>query len=128
MKALATGSQELDEEQLKKVNKYNKAVENKDKLDKILYQAFINLSEHIQFQMNTLNRALKELDASNFTAEEFKSLTESFYNFFARDAALLRSIIFFSITFCSYDVEIMWLDEIAEGLKHATQAINSALL
>lgn len=110
------------------VNKYEKAVEDKEKLDKIIYQAFINLSEHIQFQMNTLTRLMKDLDSKSFSADEFKQMTEALKNFFARDASLLRSIMLFSLTFSSFEVEVTWLDEIAEGLKHTTSAINSALL
>ena len=36
--------------------------------------------------------------------------------------------MFFSLFFTCYKVDIMWLDEIAEGLKHLTQAINGAIL
>ena len=121
-------SDDSEEDYRKMVNKYNKAIEDKEKLDKIIYQAFINLSEHIQFQMNTLNRLMKDLDSKSFSADEFKQLTEALNNFFARDASLLRSIMLFSLTFCSFEVEVIWLDEIAEGLKHTTSAINSALL
>jgi len=78
--------------------------------------------------MNTLNRALKELDMSKFNAEEFTLFTKALLNFFSRDASLLRSIMFFSLTFCSFQVEVTWVDEISEGLKQATSAINSTLL
>ena len=34
----------------------------------------------------------------------------------------------FCLFFTTYNVDVTWLDEIAEGLKNATTAINSALL
>ena len=34
----------------------------------------------------------------------------------------------FSLFFTAFEVDVTWLDEIAEGLRHATAAINNALL
>lgn len=40
----------MNEEEWNKIqNKYNGAVENLKNLDQYLYQAFINISEHIKF-------------------------------------------------------------------------------
>ena len=44
-----------DEEYNKCVSSYNNAIEGVKNLDKIVYQAFINISEHIKFQMNQLS-------------------------------------------------------------------------
>jgi len=41
---------------------------------------------------------------------------------------MLRSALLFNLTFCCLDVDITWLDEIAEGLKSVTSAVNGALL
>lgn len=55
-------------------------------------------------------------------------LTGSFKALFARDASLLKTCMMFSLFFTTYNVDVTWLDEIAEGLKNATNAINQALL
>lgn len=34
----------------------------------------------------------------------------------------------FSLFFASFEVDITWLDEIAEGLKHMTTALNNSIL
>ena len=34
----------------------------------------------------------------------------------------------FCLTFTSFSVDVTWLDEIAEGLKHVTTAVNGAIL
>ena len=34
----------------------------------------------------------------------------------------------FSLFFASIDVDVTWLDEIAEGLKHVLTAVNTTLL
>ena len=41
---------------------------------------------------------------------------------------MLRSALLFNLTFCCLDVDITWLDEIAEGLKNVTSAVNGAIL
>ena len=34
----------------------------------------------------------------------------------------------FSLFFASFEVDVTWLDEIAEGLKHVLTAVNATLL
>ena len=58
------------EEWNKTVNRYNDAVKAKADLDQLLYQAFINISEHIMFQMNMVSQAFSNLDPSHFSTAE----------------------------------------------------------
>jgi hypothetical protein len=82
----------------------------------------------MKFQMSTLTRAIEEIDTESWTEEDLAAMTSSLKSLFSRDAAILRSIMLFCLFFTSFEVDVTWLDEIAEGLKHATTAINNALL
>ena len=68
------------------------------------------------------------IDAATWSVSELNSLLDCFKSLFSRDASILRSSMFFSLFFTSFDVEVTWLDEIAEGLKHVLTALNSTLL
>ena len=46
----------------------------------------------------------------------------------SRDASLLRSCLFMSLAFTCYEVEVTWLNEMAEALKNVCSAINAVLL
>lgn len=117
-----------EEEWTALVNKYERAVSGQKELEQILFQAFINLSEHLMFQMNTLNSQLQQLDPASYSEADVQSLTGSLQAFFSRDASMLRTASLFCLAFVSIDVDVTWLDEIAEGLKLVLTAINSALL
>lgn len=55
-KASGKKPDEMEEYEWNRIqSKYNGAVEARADLDKILYHAFINISEHIKFQMNQLS-------------------------------------------------------------------------
>jgi hypothetical protein len=45
-----------------------------------------------------------------------------------RDNSLLSSVTLFALAFSSYEVDITWLDEISEGLKHIMIAINKIIV
>jgi hypothetical protein len=45
-----------------------------------------------------------------------------------RDNSLLSSVTLFALAFSSFEVEITWLDEISEGLKHIMIAINKIIV
>jgi hypothetical protein len=45
-----------------------------------------------------------------------------------RDNSLLSSVTLFALAFSSFEVEITWLDEISEGLKHIMNAINKIIV
>ena len=47
---------------------------------------------------------------------------------FSRESSILRSSMLFSLFFTSFEVDVTWLDEIAEGLKQVLTAINAAVL
>ena len=108
--------------------KYEDAVEGKRLLEEILYQSFINVCEHVKFQMNLIGPLTEAFESGSYTEEDLKSMTEALQGLFSRSASLLKSSLFYAMTFISYDVDITWLDEIAEGLRHLTTAINSAIL
>ena len=67
-----------EEEYNKAVNSYNGAVEGVKNLDKIVYQAFINISEHIKFQMNQLSQMVEGIDSSSWTVSELDDLMKYF--------------------------------------------------
>ena len=56
------------------------------------------------------------------------NLTNFLKTIFSRDTSILRTSMFFSLFFASFEVEVTWLDEIAEGLKHMTTSLNNAIL
>ena len=112
----------------KVANMYNGAVKTKAELERIVFKAFIDVTEHINYQMKTLNQVVENNELASFSEDEVKTLTDSLKAFFSRDASLLRSIMFFSLSFSCINVDITWLDEIAEGLKHVIFAVNGALL
>jgi len=117
-----------DEDWNRMKNKYEQAVESFKDLDPIIYQSFINISEHLKFQMNFLSQQIEKLDTKNYTVKEMTSLTTSLKTIFSRDASILRSCMFFCLFFPCYRVKVTWLDEIAEGLRNLIQAINSVVL
>jgi hypothetical protein len=45
-----------------------------------------------------------------------------------RDNSLLSSVTLFALAFSSFKVDITWLDEISEGLKHIMNAINKIIV
>jgi hypothetical protein len=45
-----------------------------------------------------------------------------------RDNSLLSSVTLFALAFSSFEVDITWLDEISEGLKHIMIAINKIIV
>jgi hypothetical protein len=45
-----------------------------------------------------------------------------------RDNSLLSSVTLFALAFSSFEVDITWLDEITEGLKHIMNAINKIIV
>lgn len=67
------------------------------------------------------------MDTTGMTDADFVSLANCCKDLFSRDASILRSSMLFCLTFASFEVDVTWLDEIAEGLKHITTAINSAI-
>ena len=109
-------------------SKYTQAIESKKALDNIIHHAFINVSEHIKFQMGQLTQLVEELDVTKWTEEELQSMSNCLKTIFSRDASIFRSSLFFSLFFASYQVDVTWLDEIAEALKHTTSAVNNAIL
>ena len=117
-----------DEEFNKCQNQYNGAVEGVKNLDKILYQAFINIAEHIKFQMNQLSQMIEGIDTATWSESDLNDLMQCFKALFSRDASILRSSMLFSLFFASFEVDVTWLDEIAEGLKHVLTAVNATLL
>jgi len=110
------------------VTKFNDAVSAKKHLEKLVFQSFINISEHITLQMTTLSRVVENAKLPSLSEAELSSLTGALRAFFSREASMLRSALLFNLTFCCLDVDITWLDEIAEGLKSVTSAVNGALL
>jgi hypothetical protein len=93
-----------------------------------LFTAFINISEHLKFQMNHLNQSIDEMQTSQWTEEELKNFTDFLRKIFSNESSILRSTILFSLFFSSFEVDVTWLDEIAEGLKHTTTSLNNAIL
>ena len=71
---------------------------------------------------------LKELDRTTFTEADMNSLTDCLQAFFSRDVSIMRNVQLFCLFFVSFNAEIVWLDEIAQGLKFVLAAINSAVL
>lgn len=67
------------------------------------------------------------MDTTGMTEANFISLANCCKDLFSRDASILRSSMLFCLTFASFETDVTWLDEIAEGLKHVTIAINSAI-
>ena len=67
-----------DEEYNKAVNSYNGAIEGVKNLDKLVYQAFINISEHIKFQMNQLSTMIEGIDTSTWTVSDLENLMKCF--------------------------------------------------
>ena len=64
-KTKAEGSRpdDMEEEDWNKITtRYNDAVQGVKNLDKIVYQAFIHIAEHMKFQMSALTRAVEEID------------------------------------------------------------------
>ena len=55
-------------------------------------------------------------------------MLKCFKALFSRDASILRSSMLFSLFFASFEVDVTWLDEIAEGLKNVLAAVNATLL
>lgn len=130
-KAKATGKKPedmKDTEWSKLVNKYEGAVKSHKELDKILFDTFINVCEHLNFQMNTLTSQLQKLDPASFTKEDIGNLMTSLQAYFSRETSILRTVMLFSLTFSAIEVDVTWLDEISEGLKLAMTAINDAIL
>ena len=78
--------------------------------------------------MNQLSKIIEDLDTSTMTKEDIEGMTQCFKDLFSRDASLLRSSMMFSLFFTAIGVDVTWLDEISEGLKHVTAAVNTAIL
>ena len=67
-----------DEEYNKAVNSYNGAIEGVKNLDKLVYPAFINISEHIKFQMDQLSTMVEGIDANTWTVSDLENLMKCF--------------------------------------------------
>jgi len=49
------------------VTKFNDAVSAKKHLEKLVFQSFINISEHITFQMTTLSHVVENAQLASFS-------------------------------------------------------------
>lgn len=80
--------------------------------------------------MGQLNLIVDELHAqtSQWTEDDLKNLSDFLKKIFSDPNSILRSGMFFSLFFSSFESDITWLDEIAEGLKHMTTVLNNSLL
>ena len=75
--------------------------------------------------MTFLIDELWKLDVNSWSDSELKDLFNYLERVFSDENCLLRSIKKFCLMFCTYNVDITWLDEIAEGIKNvATQLSN----
>ena len=78
--------------------------------------------------MNQLSQFIDEMQISQWTEEDLKNFTDFLKRIFQKESSIIRSITLFSLFFCSFEVDVTWLDEIAEGLKHTTNSLNNAIL
>lgn len=68
--------------------------------------------------MTFLIDELWKLDFNSWSDSELKDLFNYIEKVLSDQNCLLRSIKKFSLMFCTYNVDITWLDEIAEGIKN----------
>ena len=128
-KAEGSKPDKMEEEEWNKIQStYNRALQVQKNIEGILYHAFINISEHLKFQMNQLSQLIEEAQTSQWTEEDLKNFTDFLKKIFSKESSILRSAALFSLFFCSFEVDVTWLDEIAEGLKHTTTSLNNAIL
>ena len=78
--------------------------------------------------MNQLSSMLEELDSATWSEADIKKLIVFFKAIFSRDTSILRSSMMLSLFFTTFESDVTWLDEIAEGLKHVMTAINTTIL
>ena len=78
--------------------------------------------------MTSLNQLIDEAHTSQWSEEDLKNFTDFLKKIFSKETSILRSTILFSLFLSSFEVNVTWLDEIAEGLKHTTTSLNSAIL
>lgn len=67
---------------------------------------------------------IENIDTATWTVSELENLMRCFKSLFSRDSSILRTSMLFSLFFTSFEVDVTWLDEIAEGLKHILTAVN----
>ena len=74
--------------------------------------------------MSTLIDGLWKLDLNSWSDAELKDLFIYIEKALSDENCLLRSIKKFCLMFCTFNVQITWLDEIAEGIKNVATLLS----
>ena len=74
--------------------------------------------------MSFLIDQLWKTDLNSWSPGEVLELSKFLYEIFSDENCILRSILQFCLMFCTFKVDITWLDEIAEGIKNAATALS----
>ena len=74
--------------------------------------------------MTFLIDGLWKLDLNSWSDSELKDLFSYLEKVLSDENCLLRSIKKFCLMFCTYNVDITWLDEIAEGIKNVATLLS----
>ena len=118
-------SEDVSKEEKLKVKRFLDAIERRKVLDELLFQTFIDVSEHFQQQMNLLLQKMYEVDFESWSEDELKNFYRFLESVFSNENHVLRSILKYCLMFNNFEVDITWLDEIAEGIKNVATVLSN---
>ena len=97
-------------------------------MEEALFQTFIIVSEHLKFQMNLLASQIDSLDFKGWTRIEVDDFNKFLVSIFERNNSVFGSFMSMALNLTTFNLKQFWLDEVAEGLRNATNSINHAVI
>ena len=117
----------MSEAEIARLGKLTKAQERVKVLDGILYQTFIDISEHFKIQLNFALGEIEKIDWEGWTEEHGIALFKFLEGLFSDENSILRCVQMFNLMVLGFKPDITWLDEIAEALKNAVTSLDNCI-